>query len=348
MNEVITPVERDMNKEAWLWYHLTSVEFAQAARQAMQDFLTYYIEIAESKGAWGTGRTDQIAQYMARFVREYDAAIELMKHGDYEPIWEVAHAIRGAWSGISHSVLPLPWLSREEHKVFDKISDRTDAFASEIRETLENAFRKGYGALKDNPDWEIYNRDDGPICGDIFLTLPFLKERHGYPIEIPTPTPQYDIDYSRSCKTGETVPWTGVWYPETGLDRYSLAFAIKGQPMQPAYHVDRTAEDARQEAIAQGLDLTMEDYDSTEITRAVPTTWHPLIPSSRPPEQSVSGRLRALPNEIVPRTGWWWSPAFSGADALRHFNQGEHFPSTETTNYGGVFWYYDADRQPKE
>ena len=61
-----------------------------------------------------------------------------------------------------------------------------------------------------------------------------------------------------------------------------------------------------------------------------------------------SGRLRGLPNEIVPKTGWWWSPAFNGADALRHFNQGEYFPSTETTAYGGVFWYYEADRQPKE
>ena len=60
------------------------------------------------------------------------------------------------------------------------------------------------------------------------------------------------------------------------------------------------------------------------------------------------GRLRGLPNEIVPKTGWWWSPAFTGTDALRHFNQGEHFPSPETTNYGGVFWYFDADRQPKE
>ena len=57
------------------------------------------------------------------------------------------------------------------------------------------------------------------------------------------------------------------------------------------------------------------------------------------------GRLRGLPNEIVPKTGWWWSPAFTGTDALRHFNQGEHFPPIETTNYGGVFWYYDVDRQ---
>ena len=61
-----------------------------------------------------------------------------------------------------------------------------------------------------------------------------------------------------------------------------------------------------------------------------------------------NGRLRGLPNEMVLKTGWWWSPAFTGTDALRHFNQGEHFPSTETTNYGGVFWYYDADRQSKE
>ena len=346
MNEAITPIERDMNKEAWLWYHLTSVEFAQAARQAMQDFLAYYIEIAGLKDSWGTGRTDQIAQYMARFVRDYDAAIELMKHGDYEPIWEVAHAIRGAWSGISQSVLPLSWLGKEEHKVFDKMSARTDVFASEIRIALNNAFSKGHGFLDQSPeDADLYNRDDGSICEGILRTLPLLKE-YDYPIEIPTPTPQFDIDYTRACKTGETVPWTGVWYPETGLDRYSLAFAIKGQPMQPAYHVDRTEEDARQEAIAQGLDLTMEDYDSTEITRAVPTTWHPLIANTKTAQaHSPSGRLRAEPNDLVPKTGWWHSTAKPNGQALHYFEAGQHFPDWHTTHYGSVIWGYDPDEQ---
>ena len=101
MNAVTTITERDMNQEAWLWYRLTSVEFAQTARQVMQDFLTYYIEIAQRKGAWGTGRTDQIAQTAARFVRDYDAAIEFMKHGDYEPIRSTSALIQTDWSQIS-------------------------------------------------------------------------------------------------------------------------------------------------------------------------------------------------------------------------------------------------------
>ena len=166
------------------------------------------------------------------------------------------------------------------------------------------------------------------------------------PIEIPIPTPQFDIDYSRACKTGETVPWTGVWYPETGLDRYSLAFAIKGQPMQPAYHVDRTAEDARQEAIAQGLDLTIDDYDDVEVTRAVPTTWHPLVASTksvhaRPP----TGRLRAERNEIVPKTGWWHSIARPNGQALHYFEAGQRFPDWQFTKTGEVIWDFDPNQQ---
>ena len=86
-------------------------------------------------------------------------------------------------------------------------------------------------------------------------------------------------------------------------------------------------------------DMDFYPKDLADYARTLPAQTSALI---RPE------RLRGLPNELVPRTGWWWSPAFTGADALRHFNQGEHFPSTETTNYGGVFWYYDADRQPKE
>lgn len=339
-------MSRDMNKEAWLWYHLTSVEFALAARQAMQDFLTYYIEIAGLKDSWGAGRTDQIAQYMARFVRDYDAAIEIMKHGEYEPIWELTHAIRGAWSGISHSVLPLSCLSKEEQKVFDKISTRTDVFASEIRMALNNALTAGAAFLDQSPeDDEVANRDDGSICEGILLTLPLLEE-YGYSVEIPSPTPQYDIDYSRSCKSGETVPWTGVWYPETGLNRYSLAFAIKGQPMQPAYHLDKTYEEAEQAAIEQGLDPAEDDYEVGPITQAVPTTWHPLIASAKiSHDQPPSDRTRAEPNELVPKTGWWHSPAKPKGQALHYFEAGQRFPDIRSTNYGSVIWGYDSNEQ---
>ena len=69
----------------------------------------------------------------------------------------------------------------------------------------------------------------------------------------------------------------------------------------------------------------------------------PVPVPSAPPD----GKLRAQPGEVVPKTGDWWSPAFQGANQVRHFEQGERFPAIETTNYGVVIWYYDPDRQSK-
>jgi len=56
-------------------------------------------------------------------------------------------------------------------------------------------------------------------------------------------------------------------------------------------------------------------------------------------------RIRCLPGELVPRSGWWHSPAFPGEQGLRHFVQGSNFPDTISTEWGAVFWYFDASRQ---
>ena len=339
MHEII--LNRNINLEAWTWYYLTSIEFAQAARDAMQEFLKYYIEIAGLEDAWGTGRADQIAQAVARHVREYDAAIELMKHGDYYSIWEAGCSVRGTWSGISQSVLPLSWLDRDGNEEFGKQFGKASTFASAICRIYNNAYTAGQMAIDPDADPEIYNRDDGPIGADILLKLPSLKEHSGFDPAIPNPIPQYEVDYSRSCKTGETVPWTGVWYPETGLDRYSLAFAVKGQPMQPAYHLDQSSEEFDA--------LVGEDYegdDGGDTISAVPTTWHPFIATAQPAHVSANhGRLRGLPSEVVPQTGWWHTPALKGAQGFRYFEQGQRFPETRTTDYGGVIWGYDPDQQ---
>lgn len=48
--------------------------------------------------------------------------------------------------------------------------------------------------------------------------------------------------------------------------------------------------------------------------------------------------LRCLPSELVPKTGWWWTPALSETDGRRHFQEGEHFPDIAQTDYGDVIW----------
>ena len=89
-------------------------------------------------------------------------------------------------------------------------------------------------------------------------------------LSLPDPLPEYVVDRSIACQTGQEVPWTGVWYPSTGLEDHSLTFAIKGLRMQPAY---RVIKNSKQIATEGGLYATPE-------TRAVATTWHPLVLSN--------------------------------------------------------------------
>lgn len=56
-------------------------------------------------------------------------------------------------------------------------------------------------------------------------------------------------------------------------------------------------------------------------------------------------RIRCLPGEPVPRSGWWYSPTLPGDQGLRHFSQGSSFPDASSTEWGAVFWYFDANRQ---
>jgi len=60
---------------------------------------------------------------------------------------------------------------------------------------------------------------------------------------------------------------------------------------------------------------------------------------------STVGRLRGLPNEVIPKTGWWHSPAKPNEQYLHWFEAGQHFPDIHSTSYGSVGWGYDPDEQ---
>jgi hypothetical protein len=56
-------------------------------------------------------------------------------------------------------------------------------------------------------------------------------------------------------------------------------------------------------------------------------------------------RIRCEPASMVPKTGWWHSPAIQGEGALRYFEAGTRFPELSATEWGAVFWQFEPDRQ---
>jgi hypothetical protein len=61
--------------------------------------------------------------------------------------------------------------------------------------------------------------------------------------------------------------------------------------------------------------------------------------------ESARQRIRCEPGSVVPKTGWWHSPAFQGKQALHYFEAGARFPDVKATEWGAVFWQYEPDRQ---
>lgn len=59
-----------------------------------------------------------------------------------------------------------------------------------------------------------------------------------------------------------------------------------------------------------------------------------------------STRLRGLPEEAVPQTGWWHTPALTGEQGRRHFEAGDRFPDVKKTAWGEVIWMFDSATQP--
>ncbi|MBS0427035.1 MAG: hypothetical protein JSR41_07085 [Proteobacteria bacterium] len=76
------------------------------------------------------------------------------------------------------------------------------------------------------------------------------------------------------------------------------------------------------------------DWPSADVRR----------PPAQPADAAALVRLRALPGEPCPRTGWWGSPAVTtGAVFAR---QGEPMPGPQSTAIGDVIWMYRGTQAP--
>ena len=63
------------------------------------------------------------------------------------------------------------------------------------------------------------------------------------------------------------------------------------------------------------------------------------------PASNPAARLRAEPNDLIPKTGWWHSQAKPNGQALHYFEAGQRFPDWHTTSYGSVIWGFNPNEQ---
>ncbi len=321
---------RNMNKEAAIWNLYVSSEFVEAGARESEETMRWFGGEAVEGQVANFGRNNQIYDVFKTLARDLRRGAELAALGDYKLLWDAASCFRGDVRGMMDQPLR-SWMSDAEyHEFFDVRIGRISAYTSQIAHAIHNAMVGAESFFNPDPDYpDIADYDGGFPDDDIskfFDSYASVYERQN--LKLPNPLPEYQVDRSLACRTGDEVPWTGVWYPDTGLDLHSLTFAIKGLRMQPAYRVTKTEEELWAEGIPGGPE-----------TVAVATTWHPLVPTGRAAETSED--LWAKAGAPCPRAGIW--QAADPGTAPRAYEAGERMINLGSA-YGLTVWRWTAER----
>ncbi|MDK6078636.1 hypothetical protein [Massilia varians] len=315
---------RDLNLEAAIWNFFTSPEFYEAAAQECEKTMEWFGTLAVARQVANFGRNNQIFDKFKQRAREIRKGAELAKLGDYRFLWDISDSIRGDTRGFMEQALH-SWMTDAEEKEFSNVRlSRILAYSSQITRALNNAMVAADCFFDPDPDCPERANDDDGFPGDniaqVYRSYANYYEKGFW--QLPTSLPEYRIDPSISCRTGEDVPRTGVWYPDTGLEHHSLTFAIKGLRMPPAFRVTKTEEELQAEGIWGGAE-----------TVAVATTWHPVVPSGA--EREMNQELWSKAGQPCPRAGIW-QPTDPGA-AQRAYERGEPMANLGSA-YGLTVW----------
>lgn len=325
---------RNLQMEAAIWYLFTSEEFYEAAARECDEIVEWFGRLAVSRGVANFGRNNQIYDKFKGRARDFRRGAELAALGDYEFIWDKSGYIGGDVRGMLEQPLH-SWMTEAEYQEFDGVKiSRLLKYSSQITSALQNAFTGAITFFEPDPECPHRRDDDDAFPGDRIVevyedNISWYGDRDPSFWKLPDPLPHYEVDKSITCTTGDEVPWTGVWYPSTGLEKHSLTFAIKGNRMQPAYRVIKTAEELR----------TEEQMFPWPQTVALSTSWHPVVVSRRSFE--ADDELWAKAGEMCPKPGLW-RPTDPGASA-RIFNAGETMAQSNSP-YGITVWRWVADR----
>jgi hypothetical protein len=159
-----------------------------------------------------------------------------------------------------------------------------------------------------------------------------VREEPGGPDYLPP-------DYGLIDKTGQYVVKPGGSPRLTSIDPFCNGLArvrlhdSKREREWETHYMDKTGRIVWSSHFDPEKQAAMGDLPQDQPRQAA--TQHPA------PAQ----KLRGLPGQTVPQTGWWTTPALSGDQGRRHFDAGQKFPETNTTQWGDVIWLYNPEQQ---
>ena len=318
--------ERHLSQEAHLWYTISSPDYIAKAKVKLQEaahlmqaeveshpFIKDYAPVPY----WGGMIEDLLSQF--------DNALEILKHGEFDPMQRWAGRLMDIPRGFKES--NMNWMSDADR--FMELLNATYSICDEFLASVAMSEMYSSDEYKDrSADWRYEIPEDMGIEGN---NIARNHEEYIFPV-LPQQIPEYTADTSVSCKTGDIVPWTGVWVPSTGMGTAALVFARQNlQIMQSAY------------------EIASRDEDGYATFKLVDCVWHPVKPTGRMIEhpllaqlkrEQANARGRCESGDRCPREGHWFTPA--AQDSRRMFQLGEVMPSVGG-DYGKTIWQWGAD-----
>jgi hypothetical protein len=320
-------MHRNLSQEATLWYTLTSPDFFERAKLPLQTAIDLFAHAMQSEPAAAHYvPMPFLGNELNELLQVHSHAKSMLQHGD----WAAVIAWQGHLEQLPRSFdeRSLAWMGSRANP-FMQALDVANSVAYSMWRAVAMSQRFSSSDYKNgSKDWRVSQPKDIGIDGD---GIARYYEEVIFPA-LPDQIPEYKPDTSVSCETGQLVPWTGVWVPNTGMGSAALAFARKGvQIMQPAYEVASVDEDG----FAESFNL-------------VDCIWHPVKPTGSMIEHPLWAQLRANEGRSggrcesgnrCPREGTWLTPA---APDKRHFKLGEVMPSVGG-DYGLTIWQWAGE-----
>jgi hypothetical protein len=352
-------------RQATLLYHFSSMEFLDSiisqvrALTAFSDqTLDYAIRVERDKAmralGWDEGHLAANWSTHAHPMLN-DCLRALLRQKQMRATeWYDISGVSSTLTGMSH--FSMNWTLPAEEEKFLEL--RRDAVGTSMK--LDTTINHTWTDLRLASAWEQY-REKFPKIPKFRVRTDVEGESGKRPIRTGVYVPQDDpYGTLQFAWTGNNGGALAVCETFSDLAREYLTYVGRDKIWKAPNEVSK--KQARGEPTDEYFDdwcrnqkrMKFPDYISSRNERAFvkrPCKWYFVeqitgeFDDDTSAEVNGPDKIRCLPGESVPRSGWWHSPALPAEQGRRHFKQGSTFPEIGTTEWGAVFWYYDAQQQ---